>query len=331
MKPDDNFFDFGGHSLLATRIIGTLQSKHGIQIRFNDFFEAPTAAALAARATVSEQGRQAAPSAEVRQAPLALAQASRCGAPTPPTTSAPSSTCPSRWTSSIRWTKTCSAWPSATCWNATPACAPPSMNKTAPRCSASCRWRKPAATNGSGAARRARADAGGRSRPSLRPGPRTAAADTLPAPSGHRPPNPVLPGASHGDRRMVAQCDDGRAGAGLSRPRRRPGATMGRPAPSFHAFALEQQRQGVNPRHMDYWTAMLRGAHRAYNCRTRPRRPPRPPRPPASRPNGWSSSPSRARRKRSPPSPSVTIPHCSAWSTPPSRWRCISWAICRKS
>ncbi|WP_141111281.1 condensation domain-containing protein [Chromobacterium haemolyticum] len=76
MGPDDNFFDFGGHSLLATRIIGTLQSKHGIQIRFNDFFEAPTAAALAARATVSEQRRQAAPAGEVRQAPLALAQAS---------------------------------------------------------------------------------------------------------------------------------------------------------------------------------------------------------------------------------------------------------------
>ncbi|WP_274519258.1 acyl carrier protein [Aeromonas salmonicida] len=47
MTLNDDFFDFGGHSLLATRIIGKLQNRHGIECRFNDFFESPSAAALA--------------------------------------------------------------------------------------------------------------------------------------------------------------------------------------------------------------------------------------------------------------------------------------------
>lgn len=79
MAQDDDFFDFGGHSLLATRIIGKLLSSHGIEVQFNDFFSAPTAAALASRAQVlgtagacalSEQAQ------EVQKAPFALAQAS---------------------------------------------------------------------------------------------------------------------------------------------------------------------------------------------------------------------------------------------------------------
>lgn len=78
MTPDDDFFDFGGHSLLATRIIGQLLGSHGIEVQFNDFFSAPSAAALAARAQVNgtSNAPTAAPAGEVLKAPLALAQAS---------------------------------------------------------------------------------------------------------------------------------------------------------------------------------------------------------------------------------------------------------------
>lgn len=51
MGPDDNFFDRGGHSLLATRIIGRLLGEHGLEVRFGDFFNSPTAAGLATCAT----------------------------------------------------------------------------------------------------------------------------------------------------------------------------------------------------------------------------------------------------------------------------------------
>ncbi|POM09779.1 non ribosomal peptide synthetase BasB [Pseudomonas sp. WP001] len=80
MLATDDFFDFGGHSLLATRIIGKLSSSHGIEVQFNDFFSAPSATALAARARVI--AKNAAPtttngsSQDVQKAPFALAQAS---------------------------------------------------------------------------------------------------------------------------------------------------------------------------------------------------------------------------------------------------------------
>ncbi|MEE1922617.1 condensation domain-containing protein [Pseudomonas sp. 148P] len=78
MTAQDDFFDLGGHSLLATRIIGKLSSNHGIEVRFNDFFSAPSAAALAARAQVSGREGQAVAGVqdEVQRAPFALAQAS---------------------------------------------------------------------------------------------------------------------------------------------------------------------------------------------------------------------------------------------------------------
>ena len=80
MQLTDDFFDFGGHSLLATRIIGKLLSNHGIEVQFNDFFSAPTAAALASRANVITQndGATAARNVpqDVQKAPFALAQAS---------------------------------------------------------------------------------------------------------------------------------------------------------------------------------------------------------------------------------------------------------------
>lgn len=78
MTVDDDFFDFGGHSLLATRIIGKLLGNHGIGLQFNDFFSAPTARALAARAQVQAAGAASAPeqAPELQTAPFALAQAS---------------------------------------------------------------------------------------------------------------------------------------------------------------------------------------------------------------------------------------------------------------
>ncbi|WP_138466701.1 condensation domain-containing protein [Poseidonocella sp. HB161398] len=48
MGPEDDFFDFGGHSLVATRVIGLLQSRHGLEVRFADFFRHATARGLAA-------------------------------------------------------------------------------------------------------------------------------------------------------------------------------------------------------------------------------------------------------------------------------------------
>lgn len=47
LQADDNFFDFGGHSILATRVIGKLQSQHGLVVKIADFFNAPTARELA--------------------------------------------------------------------------------------------------------------------------------------------------------------------------------------------------------------------------------------------------------------------------------------------
>ena len=46
LQADDNFFDFGGHSILATRVIGKLQTQHGLLIKIADFFNAPTALEL---------------------------------------------------------------------------------------------------------------------------------------------------------------------------------------------------------------------------------------------------------------------------------------------
>ena len=78
MTLDDDFFDMGGHSLLATRIIGRLQGEHGIELRFSDFFASPSASALATRAKLSQgQASQASDQAvDIQQAPMALAQAS---------------------------------------------------------------------------------------------------------------------------------------------------------------------------------------------------------------------------------------------------------------
>lgn len=77
MQLADDFFDFGGHSLLATRIIGKLHSQHGIELQFNDFFSAPTAEQLAACAQLSQvqTSTAQAPASQELNSPLALAQA----------------------------------------------------------------------------------------------------------------------------------------------------------------------------------------------------------------------------------------------------------------
>lgn len=80
MGPDDDFFDHGGHSLIATRIIGRLLSHHGIELRFDDLFSFPTAAALARKARIhgasGAPAERGAPGNAAASAPLALAQAS---------------------------------------------------------------------------------------------------------------------------------------------------------------------------------------------------------------------------------------------------------------
>jgi hypothetical protein len=47
INEQDDFFEFGGHSLLATRVIGQLKTNHHIEVKIADFFNAPTALALA--------------------------------------------------------------------------------------------------------------------------------------------------------------------------------------------------------------------------------------------------------------------------------------------
>lgn len=74
MTQHDDFFDFGGYSLLATRIIGNLINKHGIEIRFNDFFKCPSAAGLAGYALIKTAKIQQSTLQHVEKAPLTLAQ-----------------------------------------------------------------------------------------------------------------------------------------------------------------------------------------------------------------------------------------------------------------
>lgn len=85
LKADDDFFDFGGHSLVATRIIGRLLHNHGIEVRFNDLFGNPTAAALARHAHVIADAKKTVGNGSVEittgqsdaaVTPLALAQMS---------------------------------------------------------------------------------------------------------------------------------------------------------------------------------------------------------------------------------------------------------------
>jgi amino acid adenylation domain-containing protein len=46
---EDNFFDLGGHSLLATQALARVRDAFDVELTLTDFFEAPTASALAIR------------------------------------------------------------------------------------------------------------------------------------------------------------------------------------------------------------------------------------------------------------------------------------------
>lgn len=81
MTVHDDFFDYGGHSLVATRVVGRLLTIHGVEVRFNDLFSHPTAAALSKYArrrgdgdTTSAVLDQKSRASQV--APLSLAQKS---------------------------------------------------------------------------------------------------------------------------------------------------------------------------------------------------------------------------------------------------------------
>ncbi|MFI9238056.1 non-ribosomal peptide synthase/polyketide synthase [Streptomyces sp. NPDC053079] len=72
----DGFFDLGGHSLLATRLISRVRTVLGAELSIQALFEAPSAAALAARLDDDGGRRRAAlvPAARPEVLPLSFAQ-----------------------------------------------------------------------------------------------------------------------------------------------------------------------------------------------------------------------------------------------------------------
>ncbi|MGL6548826.1 phosphopantetheine-binding protein [Aeromonas hydrophila] len=125
MGLDDDFFDHGGHSLLATRIIGKLLNEHGIECRFNDFFESPTANALACKAVRSDMIAAAGLRPQNNTGPARSPwPRPLCGGLMKPTTLAPFLIFPLPSTLSMRWTSPCLPKPLPILSSATPVCGP---------------------------------------------------------------------------------------------------------------------------------------------------------------------------------------------------------------